>query len=402
MKSDLDRLMAERGIGGLIVPMHELSHPSFRWITRAARVTRGYALHRPGHATLLVYYPMERDEAAAAGLPALSIHELGYSDIFRANPDPTLAYAELYDRMLRRHGVEGEILFGGEVPVHLYLEIAGHLAARGWHMHRSGGEDVIQLARKRKEQWEIDAIASVGERTEQVVDAIRGLLRSVDLRDGVAFHQGSPLRIGDLKMLVSSEISRLGMIEDHETILSQGRDAGIPHSRGNPEALVRASVPLVIDIFPADRTTGYFFDLTRTFCIGPVPDRLARLHEEVLTAFEMAAETMRAGHKASEYQGLVCDFFESRGHPTTRSTPTTLEGYVHSLGHGVGLEVHERPSFSLAESRSDVIEAGDVLTIEPGLYYPGEEIGVRIEDTLFVREDGRVETLCRSPRGLVP
>ena len=105
--------------------------------------------------------------------------------------------------------------------------------------------------------------------------------------------------------------------------------------------------------------------------------------------------------RASSYQALVCDLFEANGHATTRTNPSTLSGYVHSLGHGVGLDIHEKPSFSLHESNRDLVEAGDILTIEPGLYYPDREIGVRIEDT-FVVTDAGVESLCRSSRELTP
>ena len=189
--------------------------------------------------------------------------------------------------------------------------------------------------------------------------------------------------------------------EDHETIVSQGRDAGIPHSRGDATAPIRDSVPLVIDIFPADRRTGYFFDLTRTFCVGPVPYELRRIHAEVLHAFRRAAEVMRPQTPAASYQALVCDLFEGSGHRTTRADPATTSGYVHSLGHGVGLDIHERPSFSISAGNQDVVEEGDVLTIEPGLYYPEREIGVRIEDTFVVRANG-VQSLCRGDYGLEP
>src|SRR6185295_11500050 len=147
-------------------------------------------------------------------------------------------------------------------------------------------------------------------------------------------------------------------------------------------------VPIVLDIFPADKTSGYFFDLTRTFCIGPIPDELRRLHAQVLEAFTRARDAMRPGTKASSYQSLVCDLFEANGHATTRSHPGTLEGYVHTLGHGVGLDIHEKPSFALNPTNHDLIETGDIVTIEPGLYYPDRELGIRIEDTFVVREDG--------------
>ncbi len=382
MLSDLDRLMRERAIDAVIVPMHEAMHSSFRWLARGAKVTRGYAVKRLDRPPVLVTYPMEREEALATGLEVRLTHE------FSSRHDD---YEELYANMLRDLGAGESIAFFGNVPIQLYLGIVEALERRGWRVHRSHAEDLIQLARKRKEPWELDAIRSVGERTEQVVDGVRALLREAEA--------GRAMKIGDLKAFVSQEIARLGMIEDHETILAQGRDAGVPHSRGDANAPLRLSVPLVLDIFPADKTSGYFFDLTRTFCIGPIPEELARIHALVLEAFSRARDAMRPGTPAAAYQALVCDFFESHGLATQRSNPKSFEGYVHGLGHGVGLDIHEKPAFSLMQR--DLIEEGDVVTIEPGLYFPDRELGVRIEDTFAVTSDG-VETLCRGDYGLRP
>lgn len=391
MFSDLDTLLRERGIEAAIVPMHENLHPSFRWITRGAMVTRGYAIKVVGREPLLVSYPMERDEAAATGLETRLVHEFGYDTIFRNAPNPAAGYAVFFDAVLRALGVQASIAFFGNLPIQLYHGVIEQMASLGWRVWRADGTDLIQLARKRKEPWEIEAIRSVGERTEQVVDGVRRLLREERAKT-----------LGDLKEFVTAEITRLGMVEDHQTILSQGRDAGVPHSRGDAHAPIRPSVPIVLDIFPVDRASGYFFDLTRTFCVGPIPEELRRIHSDVLEAFERARDAMRAGTPASSYQALVCDFFEAKGYATTRSNPATLEGYVHSLGHGVGLDIHERPSFALSPSNKDLIEAGDIITIEPGLYFPDGELGVRIEDTFVVKEDGRVETLCRGSYGLEP
>lgn len=374
--------MEARGISALVVPMHEAMHASFRWLTRGAKVTRGYAVKVAGQEPLLVTHPMEREEAAATGLAVKIVHQ--------QLTDP-VAYAAFFDELLRECGAGTRIAFLGNAPLHLYFRIGAEMQRQGWEI--APVDDIIQLARKRKDDREIEAIRAVGERTEQVVDGVRAMLRQCEA--------GRPLRIGDIKQFVSLEIARLGMIEDHETIVSQGRDAGIPHSRGDAAAMVRRGVPLVIDIFPADKVTGYFFDLTRTFCIGDVPDDLRLIHDHVRGAFELAAREMKPGQLASASQSLVCDFFESKGYPTTRSNPATLHGYVHSLGHGVGLEIHEKPSFSLVPANRDLIEAGDVLTIEPGLYFPEREIGVRIEDTFLVTEDG-VESLYRSSSDLGP
>jgi len=402
MLSDLDTQMRAHGIDAIVVPMHESLHAAFRWITRGAKVTRGYAVKLLDRTPLLLSYPMEREEAAATGLKTRLIHDFGYDAIFKSAPNAVEAYAIFFDRVLHELGAGKVIAFAGNLPFHLYHGIAEAMEQRGWRMHRGKGEDLIQSARKRKEAWEIEMIASVGARTEAVVDRVRRILRQTVVEDGHLLHQGRVLTIGHLKEVVSSEIARLGMVEDHETILSQGRDAAIPHSRGDASAIVRPSVPIVLDIFPADRDSGYFFDLTRTFCVGPVPEALQRVHGDVLAAFQLASDEMHAGMPAQAYQSLVCDFFEARGYTTTRSNPETLEGYVHSLGHGVGLDVHEKPFFGLTPTNHDNVEVGDVVTIEPGLYFPDREIGVRIEDTLVVREDGRVESLCRSDRGLAP
>lgn len=389
MLRDLDRLMRERGIDTIVVPMHEAMHSSFRWLTRGAKVTRGYAVKRAGAPVVLVTYPMEREEAQATGLEVRLVHEFDHERIFRTAVHQTEAYGEFFANVLRELGGGDTVAFFGHAPVHLYLGIAESLARRGFRVHPSNGEDLIQLARKRKDGWEIEAIRSVGARTEEIVDGVREMLRTAS--------SGRAITIGDLKRFVSQEIVRLGMIEDHETILSQGRDAGVPHSRGDASAPVRRSVPLIIDIFPQDRNSGYFFDLTRTFCIGPIPAELERMHAHVLEAFTRARDAVRPGTPAAAYQHLVCDYFESLGYATQRSNPKTLEGYVHLLGHGVGLEIHEKPSFSPAQQ--DVVEEGDVITIEPGLYFPDRELGVRIEDTFVVTAMG-ARTLCRSGYGL--
>ncbi len=402
MLADLDQLLRARSIDTLLVPMHEVLHPAFRWISRGAKVTKGYAIKRAGEEPLLVTYPMERDEATATGLPTRLVHDFDHDRIFKSAPNAVVAYGEFFDGVLRALGCGPSLAFAGNLPIHLYLGIADELQARGWNVVRSSGEDLVQLARKRKERWEIEAIASVGERTEQVVDRVREVLREAIVEDGHVLHRGEVLTLGHLKQLVSSEIARLGMAEDHETILSQGRDAAVPHSRGDAAAPVRPSLPIVLDIFPLDRESGYFFDLTRTFCVGPVSEELAQVHAHVLEAFELAEKEMVAGTPATAYQNLVCDFFEARGYATTRSNPRTLDGYVHSLGHGVGLDIHEKPFFGLAATNQDVIEVGDIVTIEPGLYFPEREIGVRIEDTFVVTEDGRVASLCRGSRALAP
>jgi Xaa-Pro aminopeptidase len=393
MIEDLDRLMTERDVDAVIAPMHEAMHASFRWLTRGAKVTKGYAVKLRGEEPFLVAYPMEREEAAATGLTVRLVQEFGYDEIFRTHPSPGEAYAELFTRIAGPS--RPRLAFFGNAPLHLYAATIPALERRGITVYR-GDADLVQLARKRKDAHEISAIESATRRTDAIIEGVRSILRSAQPSDGYLFDDSSqPLTLGTLKLYVTNSIAAAGMIEDHETILSQGRDAGIPHSRGDAAAHVRAGVPIVMDIFPADRTGGYFCDLTRTFCVGPVSPRLRQVYDDVRAAFDLAASRMKPGTPARDYQALVCDYFEERGYPTTRQDPGTHRGYVHSLGHGVGLDIHERPFFSLLPSNRDLIEEGDIVTIEPGLYFPDEEIGVRIEDTFVVTAEG-VRSLSRA------
>jgi Xaa-Pro aminopeptidase len=398
MIRDLDVLMTVCSIDVVIVPMHESMHASFRWLTRGAKVTRGYAVMAAGRAPLLIAYPMERDEAAATGLEVKLVDEFGHDSIFAEAPSAAVAYATLFQRIVASVSDGRRLAFFGNAPLHLYAGIIREMESAGFTVYREG-DDLIQLARKTKEPHEVNAIRSAATRTAAIIAEVRTLVRSCNIIGGLLHHRGAPLTLGVLKQLTTTSIVSSGMIEDHETILSQGRDAGIPHSRGNADAFVRAGVPIVMDIFPADRETGYFCDLTRTFAAGEIPSRLRRIYDDVRAAWELAAAAMRPGAEARSYQAMVCDFFEAKGYPTTRSHPSTTNGYVHSLGHGVGLDIHERPFFSLVGGNRDRIEEGDIVTIEPGLYFPDEEIGVRIEDTFLVTSSC-VESLCNAPLGL--
>jgi Xaa-Pro aminopeptidase len=205
--------------------------------------------------------------------------------------------------------------------------------------------------------------------------------------------------LGDLRELLGREFLAHGL-EGGESIVSQGRDAGVPHNRGNDADLLRPGLPLLVDIFPGEAGGGYYSDMTRTFCLGTAPEPLQRLYRDVHDAFQLAIRTLKVGEPCRSYQEKVCELFEQRGHATQRTSDTVQEGYVHGLGHGVGLAVHEAPRLGGPPSNTQVIEPGMVVTVEPGLYYPSRGLGVRIEDLVAVGPDGRLENLTPVPYDL--
>jgi Xaa-Pro aminopeptidase len=181
-----------------------------------------------------------------------------------------------------------------------------------------------------------------------------------------------------------------------------GRDSGVPHNFGNDDEDVRTGRTIVMDVFPGEIGAGYAFDITRTYCVGDVPEEVQKIYGDVREAQRMSIESLSIDSPARLYQERVCDFFESRGYRTIRQDDAIEEGYVHGLGHGIGLEVQEKPRLAGPETNVDVIEPGSLFTVEPGLYFPSRGIGVRIEDVVYARPDGKFEVLVDFPRDLSP
>jgi len=204
-----------------------------------------------------------------------------------------------------------------------------------------------------------------------------------------------------VKTKINLWLTERGAENPEGTIFAIGRDAGVPHSAGAAKDVLRLGQSIVFDIFPCETGGGYFYDFTRTWCLGYAPDDVQALYDDVYSVYRQIMDELEAGKPCPEFQVRTCDLFEARGHPTIQRDPQTQQGYVHSLGHGLGLDVHERPWFRREVSPIDRLDPGSVVTIEPGLYYPERGMGARIEDTVWVRPDGGMEVLAGYPYDLV-
>jgi Xaa-Pro aminopeptidase len=212
---------------------------------------------------------------------------------------------------------------------------------------------------------------------------------------------GAPLTVGDVKRFGRSRLLVHELEDPEGMIFAIGRDAGVPHSRGEADAPLRLGQSIVFDFFPCEAGSGYFHDMTRTFCLGYAPPEVQKVYDDVRECFERVMQALEPGAPTRRYEELVCDVFEAQGHNTTRKDSVKQEGYVHSLGHGVGLNIHEQPSFGLSKSNQSVLRPGAVFTLEPGLYYPEQGLGVRLEDTVYLDESGQFHSLTDFPKELV-
>jgi Xaa-Pro aminopeptidase len=230
------------------------------------------------------------------------------------------------------------------------------------------------------------------------MDAARALLRSAtDTPDGLEAG-GEPLTSERIKVAMSQAFVEHGTTCD-EFIVSHGAQSAIGHHMGGGRIL--AGEPIVIDIWPRDNESACYSDMTRTFVVGDVPSELAEWHRLVKESLDASLAAVRAGASCKAVFDVSCEGFEAAGHPTPRTKEPGKpleEGFVSALGHGVGLEVHEEPVFRRASR--DTLVAGDVVSVEPGLYRPGFG-GLRLEDLVLVTDDG-YENLTDYPYELTP
>jgi Xaa-Pro aminopeptidase len=231
---------------------------------------------------------------------------------------------------------------------------------------------------------------------------VADFLTSHQVKDGVLVDkQGEAVTVAEVKRRINLWLAMHGAENPEGTIFAIGRDAGVPHSAGADDDPIPVGKTIIFDIFPCEAGGGYFHDFTRTWCLGFAPDDVQQIYQDVLDAYEAIYATLKPNSPCRVYQIQTCKLFESKGHMTIMSDPKTEAGYVHTLGHGIGLAVHEGPKFSHSETNKDALLPGSVIAFEPGLYYPERGLGVRIEDTVWVRPDGVPEILVDYPKDLV-
>ncbi|MFB6354320.1 MAG: M24 family metallopeptidase [Halobacteriales archaeon] len=274
------------------------------------------------------------------------------------------------------------------VPERFPVATADALRARGVTVEPDD-EDVVGALRARKADDEIEEIRAAQRANEAAMGAAETLLAAADVEDDRLVHEGEPLTAERVKVAIERELLDQGYALD-ETIVAGGEQGADPHERGHGP--LPAGEPIVIDVFPRSKATRYHADMTRTVVRGEASAAVRERFEVTRRALEAGLDTVEPGVDAEAVHDAVCDVYEAAGYPTLRSDPSAETGFIHSTGHGVGLAVHEAPRIG---PDSEVLEPGNVVTIEPGLYHP-DHGGMRLEDLVVVTDDGH-ENLTDHP-----
>lgn len=331
--------------------------------------------------SLLVTSDMEvgRARKESAATEVRGYEEYGYRELTRELGDRDLAYGALLARVV--DGVPGPLTVGKIFPA-LYadaLRQAGHEVQINPALFRA--------ARRHKSAEQVAAIAQAQQAAARAVERAVEILAGSEPHDGILTYAGIPLTSERLRAEIEVTLTRDGMDTSHTPIVAGGPGAADPHWTGSGP--LRAGESIVMDIFPRDRRSRYFGDLTRTVVRGEPSELLRRMYDSTLRAYQAAMDTIRAGVPAREVHTAAEQVFAADGFAADEGPR-----FIHSLGHGVGLDIHEGPNLS---ATSEVeLEEGDIVTVEPGLYDP--TVGaIRIEDTVLVTRGG-ARLLAESPK----
>jgi len=321
-------------------------------------------LKKPGERGALVLSQMEYERGVRESTAAVMTRaDAGLTEILKEEKDRTRAYARMIAGL-----AGGGILVPPQFPLGLARELEQYHPV----IVDRGTVAAMRAVKRRDEIREIRKVVLAAEAA--VARAIRLIARAT-VNGGILHRDGKPLTSDAIRQEMHTLLLARGC-RAQDTIVACGPDSAVPHLRG--DGPLREGEPIIIDLFPRDELTGYCADLSRTVVKGEPDAKVAEMYRAVHGAKRMAGSRAKPGVEGAVLHQAVVDFFAEQGFESN------TRGFIHSLGHGVGLEVHEDPSLGPG---GGPLAAGNVFTLEPGLYYP-EVGGVRLEDMALLSPRG--------------
>ncbi|MDH5462104.1 MAG: M24 family metallopeptidase, partial [Candidatus Bathyarchaeota archaeon] len=270
------------------------------------------------------------------------------------------------------------------VPPNFPVIVADVLRNEGLNINPMFG--VVEKARETKDIDEVEEIKAVQAVIEEVTTEAIELIANSDVdSNGTLLINGEPLTVSRIKSFFGRKLLENGCLPEEDIIVACGPKASDPHYVGEPEDKLKANQPIILDIYPRSIQKRYWTDMTRTIVKGRASDKLKKMFETVSEAKNASLDAIQAGALGSHVYDVCCDILEKAGYETTRGGKKITKGMPHSLGHGVGLQIHESPRIN--ELYTSPLKAHSIVTVEPGLYDP-QIGGVRLEDIIEVTKSG--------------
>ncbi|WXG43555.1 MAG: Xaa-Pro peptidase family protein [Promethearchaeati archaeon SRVP18_Atabeyarchaeia-1] len=400
MIEDIDKELSKSKSDALIVIGDSTyGNPSLAYVVGAVATRGGIYIKNTGGKPLLIVSEIDIGTSKKGLVQDIrSYSQFGYLGLAQELGEGK-AKMEVCVRALKELDLRGKVCLAGKVEAGTALSWAEYLKNKGFTV--SLDEDLVDRVRMTKDNIEVGKIRDVGRKTEKVVIATIKMLTQckADKEGKLKSDNGKSLTVGDVKAFIRMRLAEENLVASEDTIFAQGAEGADPHNPGVDSTVIRNNTPIVYDIFP-QQVGGYCFDTTRTIVIGKASEEVKKAYTDVLESQLLALSDIKAGVQAKEVMRKVCEFLASRGHKTpiyyTEKNAPMTDGFIHGLGHGVGLTIGEPPTLRLTSR--DILTEGTVTTVEPGVYYPGK-FGVRVEDIAIARKN-KAENLSTLPKEL--
>ena len=340
---------------------------------------------RKGNEKIMITSDLELDRAKSESKADKVLSISKYERVIRKSGGNSFCLIEIVAAALREMNITKL-----QVPANFSVEYADFLRKNGFRLEVK--KEPLFDSREIKNEEEIEHIVKTLRNTEYALEKAVDCIRKSKVRDGFLFSaRNIQITSESIRQMINVELMKRGCTAKH-TIVSCGEHSCVPHNTGSGP--IKANESIIFDVFPKDEETGYYADISRTVVKGKASRSLKKMYKAVASAQDLVFKSAGNDTRGDVIHRKVMKHLTSLGFKTGK-VKGKMQGFFHGTGHGVGLDVHEPPRISKSKC---TLKTGHIVTVEPGLYYPGVG-GVRLEDMILITDDG-CTNLTKSPKVL--
>jgi len=383
LRGDLDGILSEKGAEALLLYSDSFRDANMYYLTKFLAPDPFIFLKRVDSDPIIIVSQMEYPRAQKQSIvkDVRSYLDYNYLEAVKTTKDPQLGAMKFIAKV-----AEKELGTGTRICVPPNFPVIAADVLREEELTINPMFGVVEKARETKDSHEVEEIKAVQAVNEKVTsEAIEVIANSDVGSNKTLLINGEPLTVGKIKSFFGRKLLENGCLPEEDIIVACGTKASDPHYVGELEDKLKADQPIILDSYPRSIQKRYWTDMTRTIVKGRASDKLKKMFDAVSEAKNASFDAIQAGAVGSQVYDVCCDVLEKAGYETTRGGKKITKGMTHSLGHGVGLQIHESPRMS--ELYTSPLKAHSIVTVEPGLYDP-QIGGVRLEDIIEVTKSG--------------
>jgi Xaa-Pro aminopeptidase len=383
LRGDLNKILTEKNMEALVLYSESYKDANMFYLTKFLAPDPFIYIKKTDSKPIIIVSQMEYPRAKKQSVvkDVRSYSDYDYKSTVKTTTEPQLRVLQFIVKVLEKELEKGTKI---SVPSNFPIIVADTLRKEGLNITPLFG--VVDKARETKSNHEIKNIQMIQEVNEKVTTEVIELIANSDVGKNKTLNfNGKPLTVRKIKTFFGKKFLENGILIEEDIIVACGKKSSDPHYVGEPGDRLKADQPIILDIYPRSIQKRYWTDMTRTIVKGKASYKLKQMFETVRMAKDVSFDALHAGAIASQVYNSCCTVIEKAGYEIAKSGKKVSSGMTHSLGHGVGLEIHENPRIS--EFSNFKLRERNVIAIEPGIYDP-KIGGIRLEDIIKITKNG--------------